>query len=379
MKILQACAVEFTFDQFLAPLVCHLVEQGHDLHASFSFDETPSRSRLLLAKCSFHHLPIRRSISLSNLSLSIFRVVLFLRANKFDIVHVHTPVASIVYRIASLFVPSTSVYCTVHGFYFSEGQSLFVRSLAFLVEFCLSFLQKVTFFVSNEDRIVSRLLLPGPLSSKIFVGNGSNPAQYSPVGHNQKHFLKSSLGLSVDSIVLGYVGRMVSEKGVDLLLSAFERLADIYPNLVLVLCGSRLKSDYSDPVDQLVDRILRLYPGRLIVTGFVQDPSRWYQVMDLFCLPSLREGMPTSLIEAMLTDVVPLVSDIRGSRELVAHSVNGYIFSPGSESSLYSCLVSVLERIIDGREALVVESPRSTVIRKGLTLDDVMSRYALHF
>lgn len=378
MKILQACAVEFTFNQFITPLAVQLIANGHEIHASFAFDKNPSRSRLVLRECVFHNVPIRRSVSPLSLFVSIYRAILLLRAHKFDVVHVHTPVASIVYRIASIFAPSASVYYTVHGFYFAESQGLGSRYLSFLLELCLFSLQCTTFFVSREDLVVSRLLLPGLPNSKVFVGNGSSPIHFYPLLPSQKSLRKSDLSLPADSVVLGYVGRMVSEKGVGHLLDAFERLLPRYPNLVLVLCGSRLESDYSDSVDEQIVRLQRLYPGNVILTGYVENTSFWYQVMDLFCLPSFREGMPTSLIEAMLTDVTPICTDIRGSREIVTHGVNGYIVPPGSVDDLYQSLSSVLELIRRGKKPSV-ESPRSAIFRLGLTLDDVMSRYSPYF
>lgn len=380
MKILQACAVEFTFDHFISPLVDDLICSGHEVHASFGFDKGPSRSRLKLSECFFHDEPIRRSVSPANLVYSTFRAILLLRKHRYDVVHVHTPIASIVYRIASLFVPSSSVYYTVHGYYFAESQSLCSRYLSFFLELCLAPFQDITFFVSREDHIVSRLFLPGLPESKVFTGNGSNPLHFYPLPLEERSLRRKDISLSDDSIVLGYVGRMVSEKGVGLLLDAFERLVPNHPHLVLLLCGSRLESDHSASVDYKIVRLQRLHPRNLIVTGFVGNPSYWYQIMDLFCLPSFREGMPTSLIEAMLTNVIPVCTDIRGSREIVTHGVNGYLFPAGSSDDLCGTLSAALDLFDAGKsDSLVVESPRSTILKLGLTLDSVISRYSAYF
>lgn len=377
MKILQCCAVEFTFDKFISPLASLLISKGYDVHASFSFDSSPSASRRNLICCRFHDVLVKRSFSPFSLFISIVRVSFFLRKHGFDVVHVHTPIASIVYRVATLFSPGTKVYYTVHGYYFSENQRWLVKALAILIEFLLAPIQHYTFFVSREDWLFSRILFPRSVDSKIFVGNGAPIDSFAPLAPIAKANNRKALGLPIDGFVIGYVGRLVSEKGVGLLIESFDALASLYPSLVLLLCGGRLTSDRPDSLDLQIKNILYKHPGRVFVTGFVDNPSLYYKAMDLFCLPSYREGMPTSLIEAMLTDVIPVCTDIRGSRELVDHMSNGYLFSPGS----LSCLTSLLGLAIDVQQKNhasffeIIESPRSSLIRRGFTQDSVMRRY----
>lgn len=142
--------------------------------------------------------------------------------------------------------------------------------------------------------------------------------------------------------MIGIVARQVAEKGYGELCGAFDQLAARYPQAQLLLCGSRLASDHAGSVDAQIAALQRLYPGRVIATGGLDDPEAAYQAMDLFCLPSWREGLPYTVIEAMLSGLPVVATAIRGCREQVLPESTGLLVPPVQVQPLAAALERLL-------------------------------------
>ena len=146
--------------------------------------------------------------------------------------------------------------------------------------------------------------------------------------------------------MIGIVARKVSEKGYLDLFNACRLLFESYSHVKLLICGDRLTSDYAGNIQDDLLFLDALFPGRVIDLGYRDDMPNVYSFMDIFCLPSYREGMPRSIIEAMASSLPVVATNIRGSREEVLHGTTGFLVSPRNphELSLY------LSRLIESPE-----------------------------
>ena len=104
-----------------------------------------------------------------------------------------------------------------------------------------------------------------------------------------------------------------------------KKLALDHPQVYFLLVGSRLPSDYDSSVNVAINLAEQFLGDRLILTGEREDIPALLASMDIFCLPSWREGMPRSIIEAMIMGLPVLATDIRGSREEVIHNETGLL------------------------------------------------------
>ena len=121
-----------------------------------------------------------------------------------------------------------------------------------------------------------------------------------------------------------------------------EIFKSLYPCSHLLLIGARLKSDYDQSVNSRLQSILAEFKSSVTTTGMIEDKHTLvslYNQMDIFCLPSYREGLPTSLIEAMACGVAPVATDIRGCNELIRHEQNGLLVTPRSIEELVSAFI----------------------------------------
>jgi len=121
------------------------------------------------------------------------------------------------------------------------------------------------------------------------------------------------------------IGRQVKEKGILELLEAARILIGKYSDISFVIVGDRLNSDHAESVEASINKVLSRSKGRLVLTGMRSDIPQLLAAMDLFTLPSWREGMPRSIIEAMMMSLPVVATDIRGSREEVVNNETGLL------------------------------------------------------
>jgi glycosyltransferase involved in cell wall biosynthesis len=95
-------------------------------------------------------------------------------------------------------------------------------------------------------------------------------------------------------------------------------------------------------VEQRIQQLQRAFPGQVVATGALEDVEAVYEAMDIFCLPSWREGLPYTVIEAMLTGLPVVATDIRGCREQVLPEITGFLVPPGQSAPLAAAIERLL-------------------------------------
>jgi glycosyltransferase involved in cell wall biosynthesis len=131
------------------------------------------------------------------------------------------------------------------------------------------------------------------------------------------------------------IGRLVAEKGYPELFAA---MRDVDAQLWVI--GERLKSDHAQSIDALIDSVQQdpVLGKRIQFLGYRGDVPALLRAADIFALPSHREGMPRSIIEAMLSGLPVVATDIRGSREEVVDGRTGSLVPLGDVPALARAL-----------------------------------------
>jgi glycosyltransferase involved in cell wall biosynthesis len=153
---------------------------------------------------------------------------------------------------------------------------------------------------------------------------------------------RERLGLESSKPVVGFVGRLVREKGILDLFSAMRLVRDRLPNVQLLVVGPT-DSDKPDAVRPELARSYGVAQG-CVFTGLRTDMPTLYGLMDVFVLPSYRESFPRAPMEASAMRVPCVVTDIPGCREVVEHDRNGLLVPTGDPSALARAIVSLLTR-----------------------------------
>ncbi|MBN1867163.1 glycosyltransferase family 4 protein [Candidatus Sumerlaeota bacterium] len=335
LKVLQLCAVDFTLAKFLAPFCFFLKERGYDVTAACSESEfmAPLRERGL--RCV--DLPIARSANLASHARSYLRLGAWLREEKFDIVHVHTPIAALIGRVAAARRGVPIRIYTAHGFYFHDRMPAHKRAFHVGLERFGALFTHYLFTQSDEDRETALRLGIAREGRVRTIGNGVDPARFDPARFTEadRAEMRRSLGIDPAAPVLGIIGRLVREKGYYELFEAMRDLRARIPGLRLLVVGDALTSDHDDHSENFQRTIDALgIRDAIVFAGQRPDVPELLHAMDVFTLPSYREGMPRSVIEAMTMGLPCVVTDIRGCREEVLDGESGYVVPVGDAAPL---------------------------------------------
>lgn len=168
------------------------------------------------------------------------------------------------------------------------------------------------------------------------IANGINGDGFSNVSERESARRKAAEGIGISERVILSVGRLSAEKGHAILLAAFSSVVKAIPNARLVLVGDgpeRMK---------LVAEAGRLgVAGKVVFAGFRKDASALPMIADLFVLPSLMEGMPLALMEAMACGVPVVATRVGAVSELTGSNEYGLLVEPGDPEALRQAILSV--------------------------------------
>jgi glycosyltransferase involved in cell wall biosynthesis len=215
-------------------------------------------------------------------------------------------------------------------------------------------------FVATSNAIVQELIEAGVPADRITqlpngVETDSIPARVDYALH--------------DSVRLIFVGRLHEQKGLDVLLAAFQQLSSAYPhlNLRLQLLGDGpLRSDLME-----LSQTLGIAP-QVDFAGMTDQVFEHLQEADIFVLPSRAEGLSNALLEAMTCGLPVVVSNIAANVSVTEHEKNGLVFSAGDPNSLASALALLLEQ--PELRARLGKAARQTIENR-YSLDSIAERY----
>jgi glycosyltransferase involved in cell wall biosynthesis len=320
MKICQLCAVDFTMRHFLPPLMEGMRAAGHEVVGLCS--DGPLLGPVREAGFRIETVEIARSYNLLRHIGTYRKLVALFRREAFDIVHVHTPVAALIGRLAAARAGVPCIVYTAHGFYFHDHMPSAKRLAHIALEWLGGRSTHVLFTQAREDAETARRLHLTRARVIEAIGNGVDPARFAPpadpAGHRAR--IRGSLNTPDGTVVIAVVGRLVAEKGYPEL---FEAMAGLDAELWVV--GERLASDHASTIDESLARMESdpALAKRIRLLGYRGDVADLLHAADIFTLPSHREGMPRSIIEAMFCGLPVVATDIRGSREEVVPDETG--------------------------------------------------------
>ncbi len=221
---------------------------------------------------------------------------------------------------------------TCHGFLFNQPGPWWRRALSLRMERLGARVTDTFLTVSEEEAEDARRLRIHPRATAVL--NGRDPALFHPDAE-ARAAIRAELGAVPEDCVIACVSRLVRHKGHPELLRAMEATPG---NAVLWVVGERLASDHGEDLEPHFARAEQLMGRRIRRLGYRHDVARILAAADVFCLPSHFEGLPMSVIEAMLTALPVVATDIRGPREQVVENETGVLVPPMQDAPLAAAL-----------------------------------------
>lgn len=332
MKIAQLCAVDFSLKHFLLPLMQAMAEAGHEVVGICA--DGPLLADIRAAGFRVEAIPFERSYNLIAHRRAYKALVELFARERFDLVHTHTPIASVVGRLAARKANVPRIAYTAHGFYFHDRMPAWKRAPFVALERYAGRVTDVLFTQSQEDAETARRLRLCRTGDVMAIGNGVDIGRFSPDAEIRQT-MRAQLGVADDRPVIMMVGRLVAEKGYPELIEAMRQV-----DAELWIVGERLASDHASAVAQVLDAAESnpILQSRVRLLGYRQDIPDLLRAADIFTLPSHREGMPRSIIEAMMTGLPVVATNIRGSREEVVDGETGLLVPVGASDALAGAL-----------------------------------------
>lgn len=241
----------------------------------------------------------------------------------YDIIHCHTPVGAMLTRLAARRArkKGTKVIYTAHGFHFYKGAPLLNWLLYYPVERILARQTDVLITINKEDYHRIQKFKAGKI---VYVpGVGIDLDKFAmPVTAEERQRFRRAMGVPDDAVLLCSVGELNKNKNHALVIRALSRLAN--KNVHYCIAG---EGEYRGLLTDLA-KDLRV-SDRVHLLGYRRDVPELYKASDVFCFPSLREGLPVSLMEAMASGMPCVASRIRGCVDLLDED-NEMLFDPHS-------------------------------------------------
>ena len=271
---------------------------------------------------------------------SLWEMWNFLRKEKPQIVHTHTPKAGIIGMLAARLAGVPHRLHTVAGLPLMEATGIKRKILNFVEKLTYSSATRVypnskglyDFILQNHFTQSNKLKIIANGSS-----NGINTTFFSPeqVTETERVTLREKLNIQPDDFVFVFVGRIVSDKGINELIKAFSELQAAGNNeqigIKLLLVGG-LES-YLDPLNP--ETLAEINQNKDIISaGFQQDVRPFFAISNVLAFPSYREGFPNVVMQAGAMGLPSIVSDINGCNEIIVEGENGLIIPPKNVEKL---------------------------------------------
>jgi glycosyltransferase involved in cell wall biosynthesis len=342
-KLVRITTVPIALKYLLAGQMKFMQANGFDV-IMISADGEGREDVIRQEGCEHLIIPMTRKITPFADSKSLWKLYRFFRKYKPDIIHSHTPKAGLLAMIAGKLAGVKNRIHTVAGLRFMTETGTKRKLLVAMEKLTARFATHVwpnSFSILKyieENRLVHYKKL------EVIAGgssNGINLERFSADSLKPEHLseVKKLINYDKDLVYLLCVGRIVKDKGINELVSAFEKLYAGNKKLRLIMVGSF--EDELDPVSEKTRRILKENPG-IIQTGWREDVEYFMHLAYALVHPSYREGFPNVLIQAGAMNCPVICSKIAGNIDIIRNIETGLIFEPQDEKSLFDTLTTAL-------------------------------------
>lgn len=332
-KICFVVTVSLTAKNFLEWSFEPMHNSGYDISLICDMDETYMKA--LPDYVKKYPIHMSRGVDIKGLLNGIKQMRKIFEREKFDIVQYSTPNASLYASIAAkkAKIP-VRLYCQ-WGMVYLGFDGVKRTIFKFIEKFTckcstdvqpdsqgnLDFCRKNGFYSEEKSRIVWNGCANGLNTEKF---DCSKKEEY-------RSQIRKKYNINDDAVVLGFLGRVMRDKGFNELMTAFQQLKAKYNNIKLLYVGYNEKPD---TVDQNLLKYFEECDDIISTDGWVDDPQKYLAAMDIFMFPSYREGFGNVVIEAEAMKVPVVVSDIPGPQNGIIDGVTGYLVPPRTVEEL---------------------------------------------
>ncbi len=315
-------------DQFEVEVAAPAIRDG-------TIDDRSFVDEVLAVSIKVHYVDMCREIRPFSDLKALVKLVKIIRENQYDIVHTHSSKAGFLGRLAAKICGVPVIY-TPNGFYFLDDRSSlkgdvfrYLEKFAGYITDCLIAVSEsekegaLDHHIIPKDRIV---VIPNGIDVQAFL--------YDPEARIR---IRRELGIGIDTAVIGTVSRYIPQKDPFTLVKTAKIVLTQEPKTHFIWCG---EGEMRVETEQLA-RDLNIHTSFSFL-GFRNDVKDIMNTFDIFLLSSVFEGLPYTLLEAMLLGLPVVATDVVGSRDIVIDGKTGLLAKPGDSEVLAKHLIALL-------------------------------------
>lgn len=363
--VLVLASVASMIDQFNIPNILLLKEMGYEVDVACNFVKGSTctdekiielQDKLNKMNVNWYQIDFARNVFGIKENLKAYmQVRSLLREKKYSFIHCHSPIGGVVGRVAGARTKTKVIY-TAHGFHFYKGAPLKNWVLYYPIEKICSCFTDILVCINKEDFCFAKQKMWAKKIEYV-PGIGVNLEKFSKTVDASKK--REELGIPLNKRWFLTVGELSKRKNQENLIRAVASFDDIY----LTIAG---KGDLFERYQVLIDELG--IGERVKLLGFRTDIAELCISADVFAFPSLQEGLPVALMEAMACGKPVICSRIRGNIDLIEDGRGGYLFDPysisGIKNAIEKIMVSDLNKFGSFNATAVSEYALETVMDK---------------
>lgn len=307
-----------------------LQAMGYEVHIACNFDNgnVTSQEHVEIFKQEMkkqgvkcHNIPFtRKVVDINNMSKAYMKMTYLLSQYSYELIHCQAPISGVITRLAARKFRrgGAKVIYVAHGFHFLKGGPIKNWLLYYPIEYICSKFTDCIVTINKEDYYRARgFYKKGKGHVELIPGVGIDVEKFRRDTNNRAELL-SSFGIPIDSKVIVTVGELVPGKNHITALKAFAKAN--FKDAYYVICGI---GRYEHELRRIVKSLN--INDKVIFAGFRSDIREINHASTLFLFPSLREGLPVSVMEAMAAGLPVICSDVRGNRDLIVNGKGGFV------------------------------------------------------
>ena len=355
-KILYVTTVSQTINAFLIPHIKELMKNGHEVEIACNIDLELDDS---IKDINFNRINFSRNpFKFCNIK-AIKEIQNLFHLNKYDIVHVHTPIAAFITRLA-LRKENVEIIYTAHGFHFYKGASIVNWAVYYSLEKIASKWTDKLITINHEDfKRANKFTLRNNGKVYLMNGVGIEPAKYKIDDFNREDY-RLKIGVSSDDFMILILAEINKNKNHIQVIKALELIDN--KNLKVICAGE-------GPLKSELEKLCKKNNiDSVKFIGYRRDIKELINSTDCISLFSKREGLGKCLLEGMIAGNPIIATKTRGPKELVLEGENGYLV----ELEDYVNTGRVIEKLAQNKELRKTMGGKSKELVKKYDLDNIL-------
>lgn len=319
-KVLFVATVQSHIMNFHIPYLKLWQDKGYEVHVATNMDTKKyDNVEAIISNVVWNNIDFDRNPFSKNSFVALRQLVNLMNENRYELIHVHTPVGGILGRLAAKITNTKNVVYTAHGFHFFKGAPLKNWVLYYPIEKVMARFTDAIITMNEEDYIIAKNNFKTRIKGNVFKVNGVgiDIEQYK-VDDVKNMTFKKSLGLNENDFIITVIAELIERKNHNQIIESLEKIQHKYPHIKAIFVGDGKL--YDNINDRIKERNLE---NNILLLGYRTDIRQILNITDVLGLFSYHEGLPKNIMEGMVAKKPIICTNIRGNIDLVENNING--------------------------------------------------------